>query len=673
MSCIGAGTYFVDAYKHDLAPDSAIFNAVEGLINLDAAVNNFDLKKPNFKNINLGAVVQNEADAELEALPAFNPGKAPLARFDLPSLSGASYRALMSVIDFTHSSPVVPQIQYQEGEDGLPIPKLTISPPPLDYPQEALLDLPAAPNVQPVAAPELQIGEKPELKRIQRIDYDLKPIDPLDLSDLGIDYTPPDISELEWRDEIKYETDADLRKKLEELMQGQDEVGRWLSGLVQERLYASNIRPLSLKTKQEIDAIFADAAARGISMPTGEVEAKVEQVAKRELEESYKQAIAVRDEVYQASINAVTEAVQRSIAVERYHFKLYVRYVRQNLEVYKLNLQLATKAYNALVEVFNTLLRIVTTKVDAYNLFVAAVVAQSQALGDQARLSQAEVDTYRARVDMFRADVRVLNAVADVQQIDAKQQTLPLEEYEATLRGTLANLEIVKQNVAAYREAVNAYADATNWYQGALQAYEASIDASASKVAVGQANFDAYRQLWGAEKDRISAYEKYVSESLSLHRAELERYREAVGSQRRYLSALNQVVEASASAIASYATVARAQQSYVSDYNNASIGYTAAQDSTNISIALTEMAQQGIDAEAVAAEAKLDAAKRSVDLRAAGALSQVASTIFQVNLSASGSAAERVSGQDSGSTRIGLRQSKSWSKQCLEQVRAPTG
>ena len=664
--------YSVSALRHDLSDDSAIFNAVADMIDLSAQVSDVDLTLPDFANVSLGANIKADADVELEK-PVFDLGAAPTASFDMPDLSGVSYRALLDVINFSHNSPLVPSIAYEDGEDGLAVPDVSVSDPPLDYPQEALITLPDAPGVEPVDAPDLQIGEKPDLQGIRRIDYQLDDIQPLDLSEFDAEYQPPDLSELDWQDEIKYEDDAELRAKLEELMRGDGEAALWVSGMVQDQLHESNIRGVDLKTKREIDAVFADAAARGLSMPSGDVEGKVERIAGAELEEAYQQANAVRDEVYEASIRAVTEAVQRSVAVERYHFQLYRRYARQNVQVYKLNLQMASQAYNSLIQVFNTMQRMVAARLDAYNQFVDAIVAQNEALGDQARLSQAEVDTYRARVDMYRTDVRTLGAAADAQRVDAKQQTLPLDEYEATLRGTLANIDIIRQNVAAYRTAVNTYSDATNWFQDALQAYESSVDASASSVSVGVANFDAYRQLWGAERDRIGAYESYVSDSTSLMDSELQRFSTAAQAQRQYLSSLNRVVDASTLAIGAHADIASAQQGYVSDYNRANIGYTAAQDSVNIADATVSMSQAAIDAEAKAEEAKLGAAKRSVDLRAAGALSQAASSIFQVSLSASGNATERVQGRSSGAIRNSVQNRRSWSKQCSERIRPTTG
>ena len=654
-----------------LSNRSDIYGIIKGLANVkSASVSISGLDRPDFDSLQLTGLTLDAA-AHIQS-PQGSAPAAPQGNFDLPSLSGVTYNAVNSLIHLKHTSPLLNSIGYATGLDAIQLPQGQPSAPPLNYPTEGLQDLPPGPGDQTIEAPRFVLGDKPDMVPIRAIDYQPSGLQPVDLSGYMPEYEPPDVSELEWQAELRYEDDADLRAKLQQLMLGGDEVGDWIGSVVQAKLYDADIRELERKTKTQIDQIMERSASRNFSLPNGAAQAEVMREAYTELDDSYTTAQRVKDEVYEAAINTLAEAIGRSIAIEQYHFKLYLRYVRQNLRVYQLNLELATRAYNALVDVFTRVESAVRVRIDAYSQYIRAVSDENQSIAAQAQFTEAQVATYRARVEMFSADVGLRQKSAQVIGADVRQQTFVLSEYQSELRGVMGNLRIVEQNVESLREAVRAYSNHMQWYDDAIGAYEASIEASSSKVAVNAAKFDAYRQLWSAEGDRLSSFNQYLSASTSAFDAALGEYREASGAQREYLGAVVQSLGASTQLASSYAQAAQTMAGWQRSWNTAKISEVAATNDTSVAKGVVGMTQDALVAEAEAHTAKLDAARNAAKATAGGALAQAGATIFQVSASATAGASHRVSGRDTGSNRYSASDRKSFSKVCTYVERPMT-
>ena len=658
--------------NYSLRNRSAIFDAVRSMLTVatDEASDVF-LSPPPFRSINLNVPVGNQGAAQLEDVNYVQPGM-PTADLTGPDLEKVMYDAVVGTVDLGFSAGVIGDVNYQSGYSHVPLPSARPDTPPLDYPQESQQSLPDAPTVGGLAVPVLAPGQKPELTPIKPLVYTPSGLEPLDPDEFP-SYEPPEVDNLQWRDELKYHDDQQLRSKLRDLMAGGDEAGRWISGLVQEKLYRSGVRGLNLQTKRQIDQQLITAAGRNFSMPIGAVDAAVAEIAGDKLEKSYEVAQQVGDEVYQAAIDAVTEAISRSVQVEQYHFRLYMRYVRQNLRVYRRNIELATEVYNTLVGIYNDAARAVRIRIQAYNQFIQAISAENRAFAAAVDIREAEVQTYQARVMMFASDTSLLRKASQVQQADVEQRTLPLMTYQSDLKGHMANLEIIQQNLDGFRQSIDAYSQYFQWYDDAIGAFDSATDAETSKITVNTNKFDAYRQLWSAEQDRASSFRDYVGSSFSVFDDEMRRFRQAVSAQQSYLSAVNQSLSHATSAVSSHQSVVSTIEQHANDYNAARITHQSASDGVGISAATTKMADQAISSEADAHYARLDTAREAAKLTAAGALSQAASAIFQVSVSADGSASERVSGRDSGDRRYSVQDRKSFTRSCTEVVRPAQG
>jgi len=645
---------------------SGVFDAVSGMLDASTQADTVpDFVDVQFNNVDLQVDIAGAGSSALQE-PTFSRSTAPRPpNVAPPSLTRATYEAFQSLIAYAHTSPVIQDIVYPEYVEAVGTLNSRPADPPLDYPQADLLGTydwakPAEP-----AKPDMYVEDYPDWQPIRRRDFQ-----PLDLSLLEFDYSdlvyePPDVREMEQRTELRYDDDLDLRERIKQILLGTDEeVNQWLLRTTQESFMAVALRGRREKVSKEIEQAFEAAAARNISLPYGGLDAIAAEIAEAELDEKYVAIQEVRGEVYEAATNAVITSMQRALQIENNHFQLFMRYARQNLQVYKLNLQLATTAYEAVLGIFDKIVQALNTEVEAYNQYVSAMMAQNSALGDQASLTQAQVQSFLAKVQAYSTRIDVKRAATEVVSTDVRLQTMDVQAYGARLQADLANVQIVEQNIDAFRKAIKAHSDSFKWYDEAMGAYESWLSAKTSAIDVNESKVQAYSKLWSSEDRRISAFSDYVSQSISQMEAEIQRYKEAVRTQREFLSGISQAANSTMQAINAYESAVRDEQGYVRDYNSASISFQAGQYSQSISEAKKELAQQSIDAESEAQFARLEAAKAAATLVTAGALAQAANTIMQVSVGARGSASENVSGQDSGVLSTSVQNSKSWRKAC---------
>jgi Pyruvate/2-oxoacid:ferredoxin oxidoreductase gamma subunit len=632
---------------------------------------------PDLKSVDLNVDIENSGAGSLSRPVNSLPPMPDHISTPPPSLSEASYEALNSIIQYNFNAPLIQNIPYGEYTEAVGVIDSAASVPPLDYPT-ADLEVPQDwENPGLVPKPELSVKPDPAWRDITFLEYAPVDFDLLELDMSELVYTPPDVREMDWREELVYDDDEEFRERLKSIMLKEDgEPRSWLLKTTADKMLELKLRDLRRETSKAINALFEDAAARNFSLPLGRVDAAAEELAEAENMNMYKAIQEIREEVYQAANEVFFTAVQQSFTIERQHFQLFLRYVRQNLQVYRLNLQVAEAAYKALAQIYQNVVQAINLEVEVYNTYIATQQAQNTAIGQQDTLLQAQTASFLARVQTYNARADVKRAAADVEGTDIKQRTLEIKAYGERLKIEIANISIIEQNLDAFRSAIKAHGDYFSWYEDALSAYESWLSAKSSASAFNESKVQAYSKLWGAEERRIGAFSDYVNGSISVMDEEIRRFREASRTQREYLGHVRDVASSSLDYLSAFTSAAREQQSYYRDFTSADISHQAATYSLGVAQAKVEMAQQAIDNEATAQYTRIDAAKQAATLAAAGALAQASSTIMQMSVGARGGVSESVQGQDSGGMATNVNRSKTWSKSCQSSYnysqKAPT-
>lgn len=602
--------------------------------------------------------------------PQKGSATSPTMGAQLPSLEGATYKAVQPVIDYIFDGKPIADISYDSSVEPVRPDYKHAQPPPLNYPTVGFGDIPA-PDTYYTAPPKIDFGKKPTLPTIIPETFNEPELTPLDISDLLPDPPNVEIDPLEFQAPLEYDDDMPLRLQIERLLTPAD-LTRAAWYRLQEPLLEGDTSTLRREVREATEKVFEDAAKRNFSAGYGLVDKSHAQIYEAEhekrMEASEKIRIELRDRAHELVLTCLTEAFK----TEQNHFRLYMRYIRQNIKVYAHNLRLAERAYNLVLELYKTRERIIAAQIQAYNNYVRAVGQQNEAVNAESEFQSAINAVYKAEAEMYASDARTQGHMAQVAAVDAEQQRLPLDAYASQLRGEVKNLSLIRQNIQSYREAITAYSRHYQWFDSALQARESEVSAAASQVAVTQEKFQAYEQLWRHEGTRTSAYDQYLSASTSAMDSELQNFRAAVSAQRDYLNVALQALGDSRTAVGSYARAASAAVQDADNFNSASIAYTTAERSIAVADAQRATAEEALSADTQVQLARLDMAYEEARLRSAGALSQAGSSIFQTNVQARGSSAHRVSGRDGGDLRASAQQRRTFDKRCTYVVQPAT-
>jgi len=671
MRCTGWGVYGRTLSAPNLSLQSSIFDKVMDSLG-DLTITDVKFNLPDMKQVNLGAKVGDMARGKLEK-PVAPRLSDPTFSAPSVSLDSVTYQAAQS-ISFGFNSPVLSNVTYREGKEHLSVPDAAPSPAPLDYPTEDLIDTPEAPDVEKVAVPELKYGDRPELTPIKLIEFEAIPLKPLEIDASALqDISLPDVAELDFPEFSKYEDDETLKERVVQILNGDDELTRWVGSVVQGKLYASDMRRKALLAKREMDKVYEEVAGRNYALPAGVVDARIMEIADNEMEQGYTTAQAIKKEIYESAIGVITTAIKASLDIERYHLAHYLAFARRLIATYKYNIELGKVVFNQIVELYNIQVNLVAAQVEAYNAYLQTQEAQIRTGMKSMELLDAQIMNLESQIKMYGADVETLKASARAMRGDVEQQTLPLDVYEAELRGVIANLDIVKQNIASFKQAIENYSQSTDWYMDKIGSYEAAVQAEASRVNVSEANVRAYRELWSAENTRMSAYKTYLDETFRVADGELSAFRAASSAQRSYLSSAAQVLGDSLSVAEAYQQHVSRKASVLRAYNSANTGYVEGSDRSKMAEAQLEMTQQILDNSAKVEAGRILAAQEGIRVRAAGALSQAGASIKQVSLNAAGAVSESVSGTFRASSQESFNKSRRFSRVCSEETNAARG
>ena len=648
--------------------DSPILDKVANFV-ADVSTNLTQPRLPNLNSTSLG-IGMSPVSVPLRAPDQPNVRVPNVDTPQVPSLQNATYSALRSIIDFTHSSPLVPPITYAQGLHHLSLPNVNLSAPPLNYPIADTLAVAAPPTLPSIAKPDIALGSKPVLNQISQIRFSPVTLSPLpfpsDLNAIADEISNADLI-VNFVPQKTYTRDAAAIAKLRDLMRGQDEVAQWLSSQV--ILFAADSRKIPVEAKQAIDKVFEQIAARNFALPNGIADAQIAAIAYAELEQKQQLIEKIEAEVVDAALSAVLAAVQSAIDLEKYHAALFMQYIRGNLSLYKLNVAGAISVYNTLVRVLDLYGNFVSQHVDNYNQYVSAVLEQNKASAADASLLLAKVATFEAQAKIHRTDAETLKNIADVESINVRVQTLPLQAYRAHLDGLLANYSILETNLRSYAQAIENYTKHFQLIESEVNAFEAAVRAENSFNAVNEANVRAYAAAWQAERQRVGAYENYVRSSLSVLEAEMDNFRAAMSAERSYLSGVSEYLQAALQSMRSYLDIARNQISLYNSYNRANLDYTKAYDRLRIIEEEFRLEAQTLGASQTVQTARLQSALDEIKIRVGGALSQAASMIYSVGVGATGTAGISGSGTYTTARNYDFSNRYTFARSCREEVR----
>lgn len=640
---------------------NTVFSAAKGLV--DAPGGSMTIARAEasvIPGVFFGGIAHGDTDLSAGAagpMPTHALSATPTASSVSVHPTSAAYAATHAAIAWADPvAAIAPTYGTARTPGALPLASIPAAP---ALVQQALLPTERDAGLVGYVKPAITIGERPGLLDPTLAAFDVQELDPLAVTLPTYARGDFEVSELGAPPPLVYGDDSLLLDRIRRTLAGSDV----LTAAEQELLYDDALVEQARKDMIDVRRVMTEMAARGFSLPVGQVQALVADIAYASRKTKQEAASKVRDEAFERAKTLLLDAFARAVALETKHFALHLSYCGKIVETLKFNVRLMTEQFNGIVQLFNTRVQLVRAVVGAYRDYVAALEAQDRAIVAQIKAEMAKATTYRAHVEMFSAQAGTLKTFAEVEALGVEAQVQLLLEYEAYLVGVRGNVDVAKRNIEAYRTAVGTVKDVSEVESAKFAAYADQVAGFASVEDVYSANVSAYAGFWKAENARTGAFSSYIDDNVKALGAESRAFSEYAQAQRSYVSALGAKVEAELDNVRTWSSAQQSRGRFIGAFNRAEAEVNAAENAQALANSSITMLGEALSAQAHAETENIRASVLAAQAQAEGALEQAKLAVRSVSVNVRGSADgdER----DSTSTSTSNRTSTSNSTQYI--------
>lgn len=415
---------------------------------------------------------------------------------------------------------------------------------------------------------------------------------------------------------------------------------------------------LAVEETRAKEKIFADAAARGFSLPNGVVSGATAALA----ESAVRARNKIDNEAYEAFNDAsrkeFVSRVGAHVAALKLAYSRALSVVGQQIKILRFNVQMGTEVYNAAVESYNKQAQIVREYVGAYRAYVSALSTQDEAVIAKISLARAQIQTDQADWGMYRDQLGLVETAIEVDRLSVEQAAFVLKEFEQKVRGYQQNTELARINIEAFGQQVRSLNEQVQVQVSAFEMYKDEADTAASQFAVAEANVGAYNAFLESDAARVQAFSRAVSDSVSALAALAGEYQEYGQAHRSYLQVKAAEIRATDSANRAALDYSERVLQANAAIERAKIEVAAAKDAQKLATAEFDMRAAAIAAQAFAEQVRIDSALEAAKATAASSVAQAAAstTSISARVSDDGNFNERFSYSDGYSvTEIGRR------------------
>lgn len=295
------------------------------------------------------------------------------------------------------------------------------------------------------------------------------------------------------------------------------EGGTGLNPAVENAIYERSKTKTNAESLRVQRGNWADAAARGFTLPTGALTSanqQARQAAADNNAQAAREIVVMQAEYEQKNLQF---AVSQSQNMRQTMLSAALGYHQNLISINGQALDYAKFVANMLIEVYNTAVKAYGLKLDAYRAEAAVYETRLKSALAGIELYKVEIDALQAltqvdksKVDVYRARIDSLGAYANVyrSQIEAVQGRASLEKMK---------LEVFQTQVETYRAQVQG--KNAEW-----QGYSAAIEGQTARVKIYDTQVNAFQAEVQGYKARIEAQSEVVRSQALTNKARADQY-----------------------------------------------------------------------------------------------------------------------------------------------------
>lgn len=322
--------------------------------------------------------------------------------------------------------------------------------------------------------------------------------------------------------------------------------GTGLKAEVEDAIYARAQAKNDLEAKRVQDAVMADTAARGFTLPSGAMFSAMTRARQDAANNNAKAANEIAIAQAEMEQKNLQFAVSTSMSLRTTMLSATLNYMQNLSTINGQALDYAKAVLSSIVEMYNVSVRAYTAKLDAYktevNVFevrmraalagIEIYKAEIAALQALTQVDQSKVDIYKARIDvltaktnMYRTRVDAVVSVASLEKFKLDVFQAQVQAYGAQVQAKNSEWQGYSAELGGETAKVQAYGAQAQAYSARVQGYRAEVEAKGEVVKAQAATNTARAQQFSSVLD---AYKAEVSAKGEVARTKIENQRQAI-------------------------------------------------------------------------------------------------------------------------------------------------
>lgn len=294
------------------------------------------------------------------------------------------------------------------------------------------------------------------------------------------------------------------------------------------------------------DQAYGEAASRGFTLPTGTLMSAIQQARQAGADNNARAAgeiVVMQAEMEQKNLQF---AVTTSAGLRSTMVNAMLSYMQNLGQINGQALDYAKSMLGAIVEMYNTAVKVYSLKLDGYKaeaavfetLMRAALAgieiykAEIDALKVLTQVDVVKIDVYKARIDvltslsnMYRTQVEAVVSKASLEKLKIDVFHAQVQAYGAQVQAKNSEYQGYTAAIGGETAKVQAYGAQVQAYGTQVQGYRATIDAKSEVVRAAAMTNDARARQFTAA---MSGYQTVVQAKGEVARTKLENQRQSI-------------------------------------------------------------------------------------------------------------------------------------------------
>lgn len=302
--------------------------------------------------------------------------------------------------------------------------------------------------------------------------------------------------------------------------------GTGLKPEVEDAIYARAQAKNDLEAKRVQDAVLADTAARGFTLPTGVMAAAMIRarqdaannnakaaseiaIAQAEMEQKNLQFAVTTSAGLRATVLNATLSYMQNLTTINGQALDYAKSVLSSIiEMYNTSVKAFTaklEAYKAEASVYEVRMRGALTGIEIYKAEISALQALTQVDHSKVEVYKARIDVLTAMTSMYRTRVEAMVSAASLERLKVDAFQAQVQAYGAQVQAKNAEWQGYSAEISGETAKVQVYAAQAQAYSAQVQGYRAEVEAKGEVSKAAAATNAAMAQQYAAASDGYKA------------------------------------------------------------------------------------------------------------------------------------------------------------------------